>query len=99
MSQKLIDYYRAIEVASGQMLAAAKSDHWDGVVRLEGTCAVLIEQLRFASATQALPGDNRAEKSAIMRRILSNDAQIRYLAEPWMLHFEKKFEGLQQMLH
>ncbi len=99
MSQKLIDYYRAIEVASGQMLAAAKSGHWDGVVRLEGTCAVLIEQLRFASATQELPSENRAEKSAIMLRILGNDAQIRYLAEPWMVHFEKKFEGVQQMLH
>ena len=99
MSQKLIDYYRAIEVASSQMLDAAKSDDWDGVVRLEGACAVLIERLRYASTTQELPKENRAEKSGIMLRILANDAQIRYLAEPWMAHFEKKFEGLQQMLH
>ena len=99
MSQKLIDYYRAIEVASLQMLDAAKADDWDGVVRLEGTCAVLIEQLRYTSTTQELPKENRTEKSGIMLRILGNDAQIRYLAEPWMAHFEKKFEGLQQMLH
>ena len=99
MSQKLIDYYRAIEVASRQMLDAATAEDWDGVVRLEGTCAVLIEQLRFASTTQELPAEQRAEKSGIMRRILANDAQIRYLAEPWMAHFEKKFEGLQHMLH
>jgi flagellar protein FliT len=95
----LIDYYRAIEAASAQMLEAAKADDWDGVVRLEGTCAVLIEQLRFASTTLELPKENRAEKTGIMLRILGNDAQIRYLAEPWMAHFEKKFEGLQQMLH
>ncbi len=99
MNQKLIDYYRAIEEASGQMLEAAKSDDWDGVVRLEGTCAVLIEQLRFASSSQELPIEQRSEKSGIMRRILANDAQIRYLAEPWMAHFEKKFDGLQQILH
>ena len=99
MSQKLIDYYRAIEVASSQMLDAAKSDDWDGVVRLEGACAVLIEQLRYASTTQELPKENRAEKSGIMLRILANDAQIRYLAEPWMAHFEKKFDNLQQLLH
>lgn len=99
MSQKLIYCYRAIEVASGQMLDAAKADDWDGVVRLEGTCAVLIEQLRCTSTTQELSKKNRAEKSAIMLRILANDAQIRYLAEPWMANFEKKFEGLQQMLH
>jgi len=99
MSQKPIDYYRAIEAASGQMLQAAKAADWDGVVRLEGTCAVLIEQLRYTSTTQDLPKENRAEKSGIMLRILANDAQIRYLAEPWMAHFEKKFEGLQLMLH
>ena len=28
-----------------------------------------------------------------------NDAQIRYLAEPWLVHFEKKFDNLQQLLH
>ena len=99
MANNLIDYYRALESASVSMLESAKSDDWDGVVRLEGTCAVLIEQLRFASTTQELKGEESSEKSGIMRRILANDAQIRYLAEPWMAHFEKKFEGLQQILH
>jgi flagellar protein FliT len=60
---------------------------------------VLIEQLRFASTTQELSVEQRAEKSGIMRRILANDAQVRYFAEPWMAHFEKKFEGLQHILH
>jgi flagellar protein FliT len=99
MKNKLIDYYRALESASASMLESARADNWDGVVRLEGTCAVLIEQLRFASTEQELQREERTEKSGIMRRILANDAQIRYLAEPWMAHFEKKFEGLQQMLH
>lgn len=99
MENTLINYYRALETASANMLNAAKSDDWDGVVRLEGTCAVLIEQLRFASSSQELSGEERPEKFGIMRRILSNDAQIRYLAEPWMVHFEKKFEGAPQILH
>ena len=99
MHNTLIDYYRALEAASVSMLESARNDDWDGVVRLEGTCAVLIEQLRFASTSQELPAEQRAEKSGIMRRILANDAQIRYLAEPWMAHFEKKFDNLQQLLH
>lgn len=99
MTNSLIDYYRALESASASMLESAKTGDWDGVVRLEGTCAVLIEQLRFASTTQELKREERAEKAGIMRRILATDAQIRYLAEPWMAHFERKFEGLQQMLH
>jgi flagellar protein FliT len=99
MHNTLIDYYRALEAASFSMLEAAKSDDWDGVVRLEGTCTVLIEQLRFNSTSQNLPAEQRPEKTGIMRRILANDAQIRYLAEPWMAHFEKRLEGMQHTLH
>lgn len=99
MQQMLIDYYRAIEDSSRKMLEAAKAEDWDEVVRYEGVCAVLIEQLRFQSRAEDLPPEQRSEKARIMQRILSNDAQIRYLAEPWMAHFEKKFEGLQQLLH
>ncbi len=99
MQQTLIDFYRAIETTSLQMLDAARAEDWDGVVRLEGACAVLIEQLRFNSRTEELLPDERAEKTRIMQRILHNDAQIRYLAEPWLVHFEKKFDNLQQLLH
>ena len=33
MPQMLIDYYKAIEDSSAKMLAAAKAEDWDGVVR------------------------------------------------------------------
>jgi len=97
--QQLIEYYRAIEASSLKMLEAAKTEDWDEVVRLEGACAVLIEQLRYTSREQNLLPDQRKEKTRIMQRILGNDAQIRYLAEPWLAHFEKKFDSLHQLLH
>ena len=99
MQQTLIDFYRAIEDTSRKMLEAAKAEDWDEVVRLEGACAVLIEQLRYTSRSQDLAPAQRSEKTRIMQRILNNDAQIRYLAEPWLAHFEKKFDSLQQLLH
>ena len=99
MQQTLIDYYRAIEGSSRQMLEAAKLEDWDDVVRLEGACAVLIDQLRYRSRSEALMPEQRAEKTRIMQRILNNDAQIRYLAEPWLAHFERKFDSLQQLMH
>jgi flagellar protein FliT len=99
MSQLLIDYYKAIEDSSARMLDAAKSEDWDQVVRFEGACAVLIEQLRArASAEQLLP-EQRAEKTRIMQRILNNDAQIRYLAEPWLMHCDTNPQGQHQFLH
>lgn len=99
MSQMLIDYYKAIEDSSRRMLEAAKSEDWDEVVRFEGVCAVLIEQLRARAHNEDLLPAQRSEKSRIMQRILNNDAQIRYLAEPWLTHFERRFEGQQLLLH
>jgi flagellar protein FliT len=99
MSEILIDYYKAIESSSVQMLEAAKVEDWDGVVRYEGACAVLIEQLRHRARTEELDATSRVEKARIMRRILQNDAQIRYLAEPWLSHFDRKFEGQNALLH
>lgn len=98
MAQMLIDYYKAIEDSSAKMLEAAKVQDWDEVVRFEGACAVLIEQLRSRARTEVLDAAARQEKTRIMLRILNNDAQIRYLAEPWLAHCEQKFAD-QQYLH
>jgi flagellar protein FliT len=97
--QTLIDYYRAIEDSSAKMLDAAKMEDWDQVVRFEGACAVLIEQLRDRAAQEELMPDQRSEKIRIMQRILQNDAQIRYLAEPWLTHCEQNMDGQRQYLH
>jgi flagellar protein FliT len=81
------------------MLEAAKAEDWDGVMRFEGACAVLIEQLRARAHNEDLDAHSRAEKSKIMQRILNNDAQIRYLAEPWLAHFEHKLDAQPAFLH
>jgi len=99
MSRKLIEYYKAIEDSSAKMLDAARNEDWDGVVRFEGTCAVLIEQLRHQAQSEQLDSEQRLEKTKIMHRILHNDAQIRYLAEPWLHHLEQHFNGQPMMLH
>jgi flagellar protein FliT len=98
MAQTLIEYYKAIESGSIQMLEAARQQDWDGVVRCEGACAVLIQQLRERASTEKLTDADLNEKSGIMRRILSNDAQIRYLTEPWLEHCEQNFAS-DRVLH
>ena len=99
MTETLLDYYQAIETSSLKMLNAAKSEDWDEVVRFEGACAVLIEQLRARAHSEELQPEQRSEKARIMQRILQNDAQIRYLAEPWLAHCEQSFDGQHQFLH
>lgn len=96
----LIDYYKAIEDSSRKMLDAAKAEDWEQVVRFEGACAVLIEQLRELARREELSPEHRREKARIMQRILHNDAQIRYLAEPWLTHLDGGGWGQQRpVLH
>jgi flagellar protein FliT len=99
MAQTLIDYYKAIEDSSALMLQAARMADWDSVVRYEGACAVLIEQLKARAASESLDANSRVEKTRIMQRILGNDALIRNLAEPWLAHCEARFDQQRGYLH
>ena len=98
MMGRLIDCYKAVEDSSQKMLEAAKAEDWDTVVRYEGACAVLIEQLRTQARHEELTPEQRREKALIMQRILRNDACIRYLAEPWLARLEEPW-GKQPVLH
>ncbi len=99
MTQMLIDYYKAIEDSSKKMVEAANAQNWEEVVRFEGACAVLIEQLRRRSTVEELSSELRHEKTKIMTRILINDAKIRNLAEPWVNYLEQRFERASITLH
>ncbi|MEN9629112.1 MAG: hypothetical protein RJA10_2339 [Pseudomonadota bacterium] len=99
MNTELLSYYEAIEQASCDMLAAAKSGDWDAVVKLEGACVLLISQLKHAARQAPLDGESARAKSRIMQRILVNDAEIRHLAEPWLQDLDQLMAGKAKTLH
>jgi flagellar protein FliT len=99
MSTTLLNFYEAIERASADMLVAARSGHWDEVVKLEGACAVLISQLKLAAKEKSLQAEESKVKSRIMQRILLNDAEIRHLAEPWLEDLDHLLTGKSKTLH
>ena len=107
MDPQLLSYYEAIERASADMLAAARTGNWDDVVKLEGACVLLISQLkheaRSGSGAPALAStaemDAARTKSRIMQRILVNDAEIRQLAEPWLQDLDDTLAGRRQVIH
>ena len=84
-----MDCYRAIEAASQQMLDAAQMADWNEVVRYEGACVILIEQLRQRAMTETMTSAERSDKTRIMQQILRNDAQVRLLIEPWVGELDK----------
>ena len=99
MDTQLLSYYEAIEQASADMLAAAKSGNWDEVVKLEGACVLLISQLKHAARAVPLDSEAAKAKSRIMQRILVNDAEIRHLAEPWLQDLDDTLAGRRKTLH
>ena len=77
----LIDYCKAIEDSSARMLEAAEVHDWDEVVRCEGACAVLIDQLPSETQVEALDDATRVENSRIMLRIMDNISVFLELAQ------------------
>ena len=69
MEHSLLDYYKAIESASQRMLEAARVEDWDQIVHLEGTCAVLIAQLRHKSRNLRLAPDERKAVAAFIAHL------------------------------
>lgn len=99
MQTELMTYYEAIERASADMLAAARTGDWDQVVKLEGACVLLISQLKNAARQSPIDGETAKAKSRIMQRILINDAEIRHLAEPWLAEIDQMMAGKPKTVH
>ena len=95
----LLECYKAIENTSARMLEAARVHDWDAVLRCESDCAALIAQLRLRARTEQLDPQACAEKTRIMRRILSIDAKIRFITEPWLAQCEHRFAQQPRVLH
>ena len=96
---ELLSYYKAIEQASADMLAAARLGDWNQVVKLEGDCVLLISQLKEASQQRALNVEESKAKSRILQRILVNEGEIRNLVEPWLPEIERMMAGKPRVLH
>ncbi|MBL8328405.1 MAG: flagellar protein FliT [Rubrivivax sp.] len=99
MQGELLSYYKAIEQASADMLAAARLGDWDQVVKLEGACVLLISQLKEASQAKPLDAETARAKSRILQRIVVNEGELRNLTEPWLPELERMMAGKPRILH
>jgi len=88
----LIQCYEAIADTSRLMLAAAHTDDWDELVRLEERCAVQIEHLKKVARTRPLGKAEQRRRIELLRAILANDAGVRRRAEPWLQQLERLIE-------
>jgi flagellar protein FliT len=78
--------YEEIHALSGQMVTAAQANDWDSLIALESCVATLRDRLMSGEGADSLvlSAAESAQKSAMIRKILENDAEIRRHVEPWM---------------
>ena len=89
----MIECYEQIADASSRMLAAARAEEWDLLTEVERECAQVIDRLRGMGDPETMSGDGRRRRMEIIRQVLSDDAEIRRLAEPWLARMETFLRG------
>jgi flagellar protein FliT len=88
--QQLISTYERILDSTALMLAAARQGDWDRLAELERGCRVEVEGLvALGDAQPPLPETLRLRKTAIIRSVLADDAEIRRITEPAMSQLEQ----------
>lgn len=87
----LLEDYQRLSGITGQMREAAVGGEWDRLVSLEQECARKVEEIKPRDVIPANP-DERAQKLALLKKILADDADIRSRTENWM-------EQLQRIMH
>lgn len=84
---QIIATYETILNITEQMLKAAKSNDWDYLMALEEDCRTSVERLRAANP-EPLSGEYQQRKVEIIHKVLSDDAEIRNITQPWMGHLQ-----------
>ncbi|MFZ5464031.1 MAG: flagellar protein FliT [Pseudomonadota bacterium] len=87
-----LQMYETMSALSAQMVAAAQANDWERLVALEKDCAGLARHLQGAEPL-ALSAEERGRKAELIRRILSDDAEVRRHTEPWMEHVRQFLGG------
>jgi len=85
----MISLYESMVEISHQMLEAARHQDWDGLGRLEVLCQGYIHQIPVHDERTPLSPQVLEKKVAMLKKILSNDKEIRDLMEPWMLRLNE----------
>lgn len=89
--------YEAIAAVSRRMLQAARAAAWSELQGLQDEYRLLVDGLVEAERGIALNAAERTRKYTLLRRILADDAAIRFLADPQMSRLSGWFNPRQSV--
>jgi flagellar protein FliT len=88
----LLEDYQRLSGITGQMRDAATSGEWDRLIALEKECKRKVEEIKPHDVVPANP-DERAQKIALLKKILADDADIRNRTESWMEQLQRLMQS------
>jgi flagellar protein FliT len=96
--EQLFQRYETIAHLSDNMLQAARADDWDTVVALQQQYSALVDTLRPVHDRFSFDSSQRARRDALLRRILSDEAEVRDRAVPRLARLSALVASNQQTL-
>ena len=84
----LIEDYQRLSGITGQMREAAVGGDWDRLITLEKDCKRKVDEIKPRDVIPSNP-DERAQKLALLKKILADDADIRSRTENWMEQLQR----------
>jgi flagellar protein FliT len=88
----LLEEYQRLSGITGQMREAAAGGEWDRLISLEKECKRKVEEIKPRDVIPANP-DERAQKVALLKKILADDADIRSRTESWMEQLQRLMQS------
>lgn len=76
--------YESISAVTTAMLDAARTRDWQRLVALEQDAQALVGQLSDAAPLPSPDDATRSRKIELIQKVLSDDAAIRDITEPWL---------------
>lgn len=84
----LIEDYQQLSGITSQMREAAVGGEWDRLILLEKECSRKVEEIKPHDGVPTDPAE-RAQKLALLKKILADDAEIRNRTETWMEQLQR----------
>ena len=83
--EHILAAYEDIARITRRMVAAAQDKDWEQLVSLEKDCGTRFQALLTTDDSRPHGAEFQRRKSALIRRLLDDDAQIRTIVEPWLV--------------
>lgn len=92
-AEKHVAAYGEALALTERMLAAARDNQWEELVRLEQARDHLIEDLRLHDVEPPRDPDLRRRKRDLLQSILTLDQEVRTLTDDWMHELREILES------